>query len=412
MLLCIVLFPGCQSRQLPSAENSPDISGVYRAPWPGPRYDEVFICFRKANEVPGQYRVSLWKESGTGFRKFRDSMFGTWTHALLVPADPGWKLIWISNDHRKQYENAIFTIDSEKTIYLAENHRTGNAPEIGHILQYMPGMEMPEATMQGIPDPGGIYSYYHSTTGRVMVSFSRTGQTVRIKGRDLPAWSVSIVKEIPDFGFTPVREGLYGGSIKNDSYPLATVLQKGNDLWLAWVNPERPGRPRWNRITTVYADGSIGIGLNRGSMKYREDSVFERIAGPGTPLRPVSSLLSLPGTYMLTTVIDGKSRKVLISESGLNATIDGNRGILYALSAEDSETGSWPDLFSFFRLFDRNGRCYIRFYSFGLQLAKELAVLDFDRQGNFKIGREDSTGPVALALFTKTGPAVPEGPLR
>jgi hypothetical protein len=265
-----------------------------------------------------------------------------------------------------------------------------------------------------VPKLEGIYDYYHSSTGRVLVGFRKTGNSIGVgKGEEIEAYSVTVLSQIPGVGYAVVREGLYGGSLANDSYLLVGLQTINGEHWLVWSNPARPGQFRKNRIVSFYENGDIGIGLDKGEAKYVENTVFKRISGLDVEIGRYRDFVTLEGLYSIT--LNGSASEVLAVILPTNLVSDtGDEEIpIFKIRSVEIDSGRitvlhdglWPgDPFYHLGLRSDEGRCILVWYSFAMQVKEQHILYDLDNCGNFKLGslrKNDREERSVVAEFRK-----------
>src|SRR4030042_5436874 len=215
-----------------------DISGLYATTHPKESWGEVLVQFRTSSCVLSYkgadyaaYEVSLWKRKDDTVRKLRDGLFGTYTLAAVVSDRQGRALLWYSPDERTFKYNRILSVGSDRSISI------GDEGAECCVLKYTEAAPLPNVSRSEGPTLEGIYDYYHSSTGRVLVGFRRTGDSTGAE-----KYSVTVLSPIAGVGYAVVRQGLYGGSFANDSYPLVELQTINGEPWLVWSNPAKPGQ--------------------------------------------------------------------------------------------------------------------------------------------------------------------------
>jgi hypothetical protein len=268
------------------------------------------------------------------------------------------------------------------------------------------------------PELEGIYDYYHDSTGRVLVCFRRTGSSISLaKGEEIEGYSVTVLSSIPGMGYAVVREGLYGGSFANDSYPLVGVQTINGEHWLVWSNPARPGQLRKNRIVSLYENGDIGIGLEAGEAKYIENTVFRRVSSLDVKIGKFRDFVTLEGLYSIT--LNGFASEVLavIVPTNLVSDTGDERIPLYAIRSVKMDSGrikvlydglSPGDPFCHLGLRSDRGRCILVWYAFSTQVKEQHVLSHLDASGSFVLGslRRNNRAGDGIAGETEEGAVV------
>jgi hypothetical protein len=374
-----------------------DISGLYETTHPKESWGEVLVQFSPSSSILSYkgadyaaYDVSLLKRKEDTVRKLRDGLFGTYTLATVIPDRQGRALLWYSPDERKFKHNKIVSVGSDRSISIGSQDLSDDDSTEHAVLKYAGGSLFPDGNSNESPKLEGIYDYYHSSTGRVLVGFRKTGNSI---GGE--AYSVTVLSRIPGVGYAVVREGLYGGSLANDSYPLVGLQKINGEHWLVWSNPSRPGKFRKNRIVSFYENGDIGIGLDKGEAKYIENSVFKRISGLDVEIGQYRDFVKLEGLYSIT--LNGSASEVLAAILPTNLVSDtGDERIpIFKIRSVEIDSGRitalhdglWPgDLSYHLGLRSDRGRCILVWYSFAMQVKEQHLLYDLDDRGNFKLG--------------------------
>jgi len=377
-----------------------DLSGMYATTHPKESWGDVLVQFRPSSSVLSYkgadyaaYEASLWKSRGDTVRKLRDGLFGTYTLAAVVPDRLGRALLWYSPDERGFKYNKIVSVGPDRSITIEDEGTEGR------LLKYTEGPLLPEASLPEGPKLEGIYDYYHSSTGRVLVGFRKTGDSAGVR-----TYSVAVLSEIAGVGYAVVRQGLYGGSFANDSYPLVELQTINGEHWLVWSNPAKPGQLRKNRIVCYYDNGDIAIGLDEGEAKYIENTVFKRVSSLEVAIGRYSDFVALEGLYGIT--LQGSTSEitaVILPTSLVADTGEGKTPVFKVRSADGLHDGLWPgDPFSHLGLRSEEGRCILVWYSFAMQVKEQHILYDLDNSGSFKLGSLRNTSPVAE--FRKIAP--------
>ena len=282
-----------------------DISGTYETTHPREETGKVFVCFERTQSklvydgvgYPA-YDVSVWKPGDEHVRKLRDGLFETYTTAAVYPGEHGWVLLWYSPDEDDFAFNKIIRVDSHGSLSIGSQDPSSGDHRTYNVLRHVGDrVDLDELRPENLTLEG-VYRYFHSATGNVYVGFEKTGDTMTVsRGVEIDAYSVTVLSKVGELGYSPVRDGLYGGSFVDDSFPLVGVHADDDGQWLIWKNPEAPRRIRRNRIVSVYPNGDIGIGLDEGELKYVEDTVFQRVAGPDARIGGFPDFIDLEGSY-------------------------------------------------------------------------------------------------------------------
>ncbi len=405
MRISVLFLIAMAAPAISADDNLPEIelSGVYATTHPKESWGEVLVQFRPSTSVLSYkgvdyaaYDVSLWKREKDTVRKLRDGLFGTYTLAAVASERQGRVLLWYSPDERGFKYNEIVSVGSDRSLAI------GGAEQ--HVLKYLEESLLPEASLPQGPKLEGVYDYYHSCTGRVLVGFRKTGDSTGVE-----KYSVSVLSEIAGIGYAVVRQGLYGGSFANDSYPQVEWHTIKGEHWLVWSNPAKPGRIRKNRIVCCYENGDIGIGLDQGEAKYIEDTVFKRISGPEAAIGRYGDFVALEGLYAIK--LNGSASEVLAEILPTNLVADTGEGkspVFMIRSADALHDGLWPgDPFCHLGLRSEQGRCLLVWYSFALQIQEQHLLYDLDRSGSFKLGSLRTKGSgngSVVAEFRKIAP--------
>jgi len=423
-LYFVILFLGITSFPISAADNQTgiDISGLYETAHPKESWGDVLVQFSPSSSVLSYkgadyaaYNVSLWKRKEETVRKLRDGLFGTYTLAAVIPDRQGRALLWYSPDERKLKYNKIVSVSPDRSISIGSLDLKDDDRTEHYVLKYSGGSL--NENLSEDPRLEGIYDYYHSSTGRVVVAFRKTGNSISLaKGEQIEAYSVIVLSEIPGLGYAVVKEGLYGGSLKNDSYPLVGLQTINGGHWLVWSNPARPGQFRKNRIVSLYKNGDIGIGLDKGEAKYIEDTVFKRISGLDVRIGRYGDFVTLEGLYSIT--LNGSASEVLavILPTNLVSDTGAEKIPIFKIRSVEIDSGrmtvlhdglSPGDPFYHLGLRSEEGRCIIVWYSFALQVKEQHLLYDLDDCGNFKLGSlrmNDREERSLVAEFRKIAP--------
>jgi hypothetical protein len=222
-----------------------------------------------------------------------------------------------------------------------------------------------------------------------------------------------VLSEIPGVGYAVVKEGLYGGSLANDSYPLVGVRTAHGEHWLVWSNPAKPGKLRKNRIVSLYENGDIGIGLDKGEAKYIENTLFRKISGLDVEIRPYRDFVTLEGLYSIKLHDSGSEVLAAIIPTNLVSDTGGEKISIFKIRCMEAGSGgaaAWRDglspgdPFCHLGLRTEEGRCILVWYSFALQIKEQLLLYDLDKSGSFKLGSLRTGGSEnrsAVAEFRK-----------
>jgi hypothetical protein len=407
----VILFLGIAGFPISAADilTGIDISGLYETTHPKESWGDVLVQFSPSSSVLSYkgadyaaYEVSLWKRrKEDSVRKLRDGLFGTYTLATVIPNGQDTAILWYSPDERRFKKNKIISVGSDRSISI------GSHAEY-YVLKYTEDALFPNVDLSKGPSLEGIYDYYHSSTGRVLVAFRKTGNSIGVE-----EYSVTVLSEIPGLGFSVVKEGLYGGSLKNDSYTLVELQTINGERWLVWSNPEKPGQFRKNRIVSLYENGDIGIGLDKGEAKYIENSVFKRISGLDVRIGKYCDFVTLEGLYSIK--LDGSEYEILavILPTNLVSDTGGEKIPIFKIRSVEMDSGritvlhdglSPGDPFYHLGLRSDEGRCILVWYSFAMQVKEQHLLYDLDNSGNFKLGslrKNDRDERSVVAQFRK-----------
>jgi hypothetical protein len=392
-----------------------DISGLYGTTHPKESWGDVLVQFSPSSSVLAYkgadyaaYDVSLWKRREDAVQKLRDGLFGTYTLAAVIPDRKGRALLWYSPDERKFKHNKIIGVGSDRSIALGSQILTDEDSTEHYVLKYTGYSLFPKVNWPEGPNLEGIYDYYHSSTGRVSVGFRKMDNGVGAE-----AYSVTVLSAIPGVGYAVVREGLYGGSFANDSYPRVELQTIDGEYWLVWSNPAKPRRLRKNRIVCLYESGDIGIGLDKGEAKYIEDTVFKRISGLDVAIGRYRDFVTLEGLYSIR--LNGSASEVLavILPTKLVSDTGDEKIPIFKIRSVELDAGriavlhdglSSGDPFYHLGLRSEEGRCLMVWYSFALQVKEQHVLYDLDTGGNFKLGslrKSDREERIVVAEFRK-----------
>jgi hypothetical protein len=405
-LIALAASPGGANDRLPPL----DLTGLYATTHPRESWGDVLVQFRPSRSVLtykgadyAAYEVSLWTRREDSGRKLRDGLFGTYTLAAVVPDRRATVLLWYSPDERRFKYNRILRVGSDRSIWLGARDPSKDRGPEPRVLQHLEDSLLPAAGPLEDPDLEGVYDYYHNSTGRVLVGFRKAGGSAD----GLQQYSVSVLSEIKGLGYAVVRQGLYGGSLANDSYPRVELQTLDGERWLVWSNPAKPGRLRKNRIVCYYPNGDIAIGLDQGEAKYVENTVFRRICGPEARIGRYGDFITLEGLYGIK--LRGCASEVIAAILPTNLFSDtGEERIRIFKIRSAGHDGLRPgDPFCHLGLRSEQGRCILAWYSFALQIKEQLLLYDLDSGGNFKLGslRTDDRGEgSALLEFRKIAP--------
>jgi hypothetical protein len=367
-----------------------DLAGWYATTHPRESWGEVLVRFRPAASVLSYqgadypaFEASLWKRREDTLRKLRDGLFGTYTRAAVVPDRQGSALLWYSRDEGKLRLNRDLSAGADRSLFI------GSGAE-QRVLKYLVEPPLAEDGPPAGPPLEGIYDYYHSSTGRVLVGFQKTDSAgaagVAGEAAGGRQYGVVVLSEIPGVGYAVVKQGLYGGSFPNDSYPRVELVQVQGEPWLVWSNPANPKQLRRNRITTFYGNGDIGIGLDQGEARYVENTVFRRVGGAEARIGRYADFVRLPGLYGIR--LPGAEAELLaaILPTNLVAEAGGERIPIFKIRSADHDGLSPGDAFGHLGLRSEEGRCILVWYSFALQLKEQLLLYELDGGGSFKLG--------------------------
>ncbi len=407
MLISVLFLIVMTAPAIGAADNLPeiDLSGSYATTHPKESWGDVLVQFRPSSSVLSYkgadyaaYEVSLWKRKGDTVRKLRDGLFGTYTLAAIVPDRQGRALLWYSPDERRFKYNKIVSVGSDRSITI------GSQGTERHVLEFAEESLLPEVSLLEGPKLEGIYDYYHSSTGRVLVGFRKTGN-----GAGAETYSVAVLSQIAGVGYAVVKQGLYGGSFANDSYPLVERQTIKGEHWLVWSNPAKPGQVRKNRIVCYYENGDIAIGLEEGEAKYIENTVFRRISSLDVAIGRYSDFITLEGLYSITLSGSASEVTALILPTNLVSDTGGEKIPVFKICSADAlHDGLWPgDPFYHLGLRSEEGRCILVWYSFAMQVKEQLVLYDLDKNGSFKLGSLRTNGSAnrnVVAEFRKIAP--------
>jgi hypothetical protein len=413
MRISVLFLIAMTASAISATDNLPeiDLSGLYATTHPKESWGDVLVQFRPSSSVLSYkgvdyaaYEVSLWKKRGDTVRKLRDGLFGTYTLAAVVPDRQGRALLWYSPDERAFKYNKIVSVGSDRSIVIGSQDLSDDKGTEQHVLEYIEEPLLPKASLPEVPKLEGIYDYYHSSTGKVLVGFKKTGDSAGFE-----TYSVAVLSQIAGVGYAVVRQGLYGGSFANDSYPLVELQTINGEHWLVWSNPAKPGQLRKNRIVCYYENGDIAIGLDEGEAKYIENTVFKRISGLDAAIGRYSDFVTLEGLYGIT--LHGSASEVIAVILPTNLVSDTGEEkipIFRIRSADALHDGLWPgDPFYHLGLRSEAGRCILVWYSFAMQVKEQHILYDLDNSGSFKLGSLRTNGSEnrsVVAEFRKISP--------
>lgn len=390
-----------------------ELAGLYATTHPKESWGEVLVRFRPSSsflsyrgaDYPA-HEVSLWKRKEQALRKLRDGLFGTYTLAIVAPDPQGLLLLWYSPDEHRFNGNRILGVDPDRSLWIGPQGLPESESAEPRLLQYVQNAQappVPEADVPQDPNLEGIYDYYHSSTGRVLVCLRKTGEG---EGK----YSVTILSQVPGIGYAVVRQGLYGGSFENDSCPLVELQNLDGEHWLVWSNPAKPKQVRRNRIVCWYGNGDIGIGLEHGEEKYIENTVFQRVSGLDARIGRHAELLTLEGVYgvRLRGWASEAPQELTAAILPTNLVSDTGREKIPLFRIRTAEhDGLLPgDLFHHLGLRSEEGRCILVWYSLALQIKEELLLYDLEASGSFKLGSLRAGEPgerIPVAEFRKIG---------
>jgi hypothetical protein len=393
MLISVLFLIAMTASPISATDNLPeiDLSGLYATTHPKESWGDVLVQFHPSSSVLSHkgvdyaaYEVSLWKRRADTIRKLRDGLFGTYTLAAVVPDRQGRALLWYSPDERGFKYNKIVSVGSDRSLVI------GSQGTEQHVLEYIEESMLPKESLPEGPKLEGIYDYYHSSTGRVLVGFRKTGDSAGVE-----TYSVAVLSQIAGVGYAVVKRGLYGGSFANDSFPLVELQTINGEHWLVWSNPAKPGQLRKNRIVCYYENGDIAIGLDQGEAKYIENTVFKRISSLDVAIGRYSDFVTLEGLYGIT--LPGSASEVIAAILPTNLVSDtGEEKIpVFKIRSVDAvlHDGLWlGDPFCHLGLRSEEGRCILVWYSFAMQVKEELVLYDLDDSGSFKLGSLRTNG--------------------
>ncbi len=396
-----------------------DISGTYETTHPREEMGRVLVRFdRMQSELVYEgigypaYELSVWKLEDQHVRKLRDGLFGTFTTAAVCPGKHGWMLLWYSPDEDDFEFNKIIRVDASGNLLIGSRDPSSSDDRTYNVLTHVDDRVDMDELQPEAPALEGVYQYFHSATGHVYVAFEKTGDTMTVsRGVEIDAYSVTVLSKVGELGYCPVKEGLYGGSFENDSFPLVGIHAADDGHWLIWMNPSAPGTVRRNRIVSVYPNGDIGIGLDEGELKYIEDTVFRRVAGLNARIGEYSHFIDLEGTYSIRL---GQSESEIQARISTTEIVPGDtpgEPALYRISTiEDDSRSSRTvfgglfdgDSFTHVAIVTKEGRGYLVWYSFSLQTTEENLIFDLDAEGNFLIVGGEFGERYIVAEFRKT----------
>lgn len=398
------------------AFQSVDISGMYEVKHPDKRNGYVIIQFLPSAESIlykqreyRRYKVSLWKQKDDTIRKLRDGLFGTYIYAAVIGDGYDTAILWYSPDEKEFKFNKIISIDKKRNIHIGSARLETQDMQVYSILEYngIPNLHA-EASINTI-HLEGVYNYFHSATGKVNVLFKETDIFFSgINKEEIKAYSVTVLADVPGLGFSIVKEGLFGGSLPDDSFPFAGIQSINGESWLLWFNPAKPGKYRKSRIVSAYENGDIGIGLSSGEQKYIENTIFKRIADVDAKIDTAEDFIDLQGFYL--TDLSGKETLVMISSTPLRINSNGRQLSLFKISSISIIDGEVSILFegvrknSFFThlsLENRDGKFILQWYSLSMQVKEEHFIFDLTGNGSFKVCPLQSSEQKSDASFKK-----------
>ncbi|MCK4514964.1 MAG: hypothetical protein KAU31_06880, partial [Spirochaetaceae bacterium] len=396
-----------------------DMSGIYETTHPREETGKVFVRFERTQSelvydgigYPS-YKVSVWKPGDEHVQKLRDGLFGTYTTAAVCPGEHGWVFLWYSPDEDDFKFNKIIRVDSHGNLSIGSQNPSSGDNRTYNVLSHGGDrVDVDELRPENLALEG-VYRYFHSATGNVYVRFEKNGDTMTVsRGVEIDAYSVTVLSKVGEFGYCPVRDGLYGGSLENDSFPLVGIHAEDDGNWLIWKNPDAPRRIRRNRIVSVYPNGDIGIGLDQGELKYVEDTVFQRVAGLDARIGEYSDFIDLEGSYTVRLGESESEVQVRISTTDIVPGDTPGEPAVYRISAVEGDSGASPtafgglfdgDPFSHVAIITRDGRGYFVWYSFSLQTTEENLIFDLDAEGGFLLVGGEFGERYVVAEFRKT----------
>ncbi len=417
---CFLFFLGFIYLGLSADDNSPipDISGIYETEYPGEEWDNVIIGFTssfseieyKGKSYPS-YKVSLWEKNESNIRKLRDGIFDTYTIAGIYPYKQDYALFWYSTDRKNFRFNKIIEIDSARNISLGSQNINDNDNRSYNYLRYLGETDFIMDELKNDVNLEGIYDYYHRSTGHVIVRFKKLNDSINVEwGKKIAGYSVTVLSSFFGYCYTIVTAGLYGGSLKNDSYPLAGIQIIDNEYWIIWFNPEKPGHFRKNRIVSLYSNGNIGIGLNKGEMKYLEDTVFRRISDCDVRIAGNGNFIQLEGFYYIKQYGSTTEILIYISPTHFITGLGLDEAMIYKITSVDNDNGIvtglheglFPgDSFTHISLYYEENKYYLKLYSFSMQIMEENEIINFNANGDFTLGSELAGKRIPLFKFRK-----------
>jgi hypothetical protein len=361
----------------------PDIAGVYETSHPRNSLGSVLVQFCAGTDVlydgqrfPG-YDVSVWEQAEAP-RKYRDGTFGTFTRAFVYNFAGGLALGWQSPSEDLTVFNAIVGItDSGNLLLGGEDICPGHSSVEAVLVRTT--CELPRLLNPREVELPGVYSYFHSATGHVLVRFSEIHEHIRTRaGNDVPLLAVEIVAEAGDLGYCHVRDGLYGGSFEDDTFTRAAVETRPDGTYILWFNPENPGLTRCNRIVSASESGDIAMGLAEGELSLVADTRFLRVGGPDSRVDTMHGFLSPGGTYEVA---------IGDSESTVEVILGTPSPTVAALFPDDnwfSCTGLFAgDPFTHVCIRTLAGRGYLTWYSPQDQVIEQNLILSMEDDGSF-----------------------------
>ena len=403
-----------------------DISGTYTTTHPREEWGEVFVRFEPTQEeivydgvAHPSNAVSLWKQGDDGIGKLRDGLFGTFTFAAVRADDRGWVLLWYSPDEKRFAFNRVVRVDFKGDLRIGSPDPLSDDSRALRVLTRVEDGTVPHELVTAELNLEGVYRYFHGATGLVYVRLEKTGTTMEVaRGVEVDACAVTVVSRVGDPGYCPVREGLYGGSFRDDSFPLVGLHSADDGDWLVWTNPASPGRVRRNRIVSRYPDGSIGIGLDEGERKYVEDTVFQKVAGPNAVIGEHADLLELEGEYSVRV---GESETWIrtwifatdVPDGMMTGSMPGETAVYTIVSLHDSGgTAAAPedrygaglydgDPFTHVSIITREGNGYFVWHSRAHDVTEENLIFDLDADGNFLLVGGEFGRRYVVAEFRK-----------
>ncbi len=382
---------------VPSAgpEPLPDLAGLWRTTHPREDWGEALVQFYPLETVEGPPRwdVSIWRETDSGLRKLRDGLFGEAVVAELAERDGATFMRWLAADGRELGSNRVASHEAGARLALVpdgEDTERGDPVE----LAYSGGVRIAPARLLTVPELSGVWSLDHPRTGRVSVRFSPTG------GGD---WLVETVRELPASGWAFVREGLFGDQDHSGSVSRVALERADGEWWLAWSEPDEPRAARRDRVSTIYPDGSIGLGPSGGNETLLEYARLSPLAGPEARFGTAPALLALGGLYAYRAAGGADARALLVGRAG--AAADGSP--LHRLDPAEIGDGAAPLAASpsafpyrFVAVRSEDGRPVLRLVD-PAGFVEELEAFEIAPDGSFSVRASFLGGGIAAGRFER-----------